>query len=310
MSDRPRRRLRGLATGPQSKRAVRRRTNGNRSPAGAQEAVPDVMPFRDEGDVAIPCISGPETGNFRGGEYMHVSDLIYKCTRKIVLSDKYASPMPDEMIFPSQGLTFAQGHAIGDFIVGRAMQKSPSMVYGKFQCLCKNLTVVGTASRVRRGKHVCEKCGTSPFKYEEVTLVNDELMVVGNVDLMLQVDDHLHLTELKSIAGHHWEELHRPKPEHVVQILMYWWMARELGMPIHDSVSILYASKAFAMKSPYKEFVLQPTLELSVIDDYLDEAREYGRYKREGIIPARVTCGTNTAPQAKKCHVCTQCFAT
>ena len=309
MSDRPRRRLRGRATGPQAKQAVRRRTTRKRSTRGKQTPSVDVMPFRDEGDVAIPCISGPESGGFRGGEYLHVSDLIHKCTRKIALSDTHSAPMPDELIFPSQGLTFAQGHAIGDFIVNRSLQKSPSMVYGKFECLCKSMVIIGTASRVRRAKHICEKCGTSPDKYAEVTLCNDELMLVGNIDLMLMVDDHLHLTELKSIAGHRWEELSRPQPDHKVQILLYWWMARELGMPIHDSVSILYASKAFAIKSPYKEYVLQPSLEMSFIEDHLEEAREWGRYKREGTLPVRTTCGTSSAPQAKKCHVCTQCFA-
>jgi hypothetical protein len=246
---------------------------------------------------------------FRGGDYMHVSDLLYKCTRKIAISHKQSTPPPDEMIFPAQGITFAQGHAIGDFIVNRVQQKQPSALYGNFKCPCKKLNVLGVWSVVRRGKHVCDNCGHPPEKYHEVTLVNEECMMVGNVDLMLMIDEHIHLTELKSMASHLWDALERPSPEHKAQALIYWWMARELGMPIHDRLSIMYASKGYSMKSPYKEFVIRPSLEMSFIEDHLEDARAYGAYRRGGALPPRIQCATNKAPQAKKCHVCNSCFA-
>lgn len=283
----------------------RRRGRTDRRGASSRQSI---IAFDNE-SVLVPTISGPQENAYRDHEYLHVSDLIYKCARKIALSEQLSMPMPSELLFPSQGITFALGHAVEDFVIQRIKEKSPSVLWGTFVCLCGETTATGIYSRIRRKGSKCQKCGTVPEKYQELTLYDNEYMLQGNVDIVYYLHDiAYYLSELKSMAAHRWNDLQAPVPDHLIQILLYWWMAKRNGMDLYDKVSLLYVNKEWGMKSPYKEFVVQPSLMMDRIEPYLAEAAILRDARNGGTLPERVRCGTREDYNAKKCHVCQECF--
>jgi hypothetical protein len=299
----------GRVSTPKPARAVRRTTAiRRRRRTAVSRDEPNLLKFDNE-SVMIPTISGPQMNEFRGGEYLHVSDLIYKCIRKIAISEQLASPMPGEPIYASQGITFALGHAVEDFVIQRIMEKSPEYLWGTFECACGKSSKVGVYSRVRRSKSVCKVCSTVHNRYKELTLKDEEHLMVGNVDIVYYLHAAYYLCELKSMAANQWNVLEAPKQEHLIQILMYWWMARRQGMDLYDKVSITYVNKEYRMANPYKEFVIQPSKMMHRIEPFLEDAKAFASFRQGEPLPPRVTCGTDKAPEAKKCHVARECFA-
>jgi hypothetical protein len=305
------RRARSIGSGPSARsrnaQALRRRRRAQEDP---QAAVIARSSTHIPGEELIPLLSAPQSGMFRAGGYLHVSDLLYKCLRKIAICEETLTPMPSESVFPSTGLTFAMGHAIGDFIVDRVAERAPDKLYGSWTCLCGASVKRGcTSEQAKADEHECATCETGFHKYKELSLFDEEYYTVGNVDLALMDEQQgLILGELKSMAANQWDQLEVPVPAHKAQILLYWWLARRLGYDLADKVVILYANKSYLRSSPYKEFVLQPSLEMSYIQDYLEDLEAWKRFKNGEGRPPRIVCPSISAPAAKKCHVCVECF--
>jgi len=85
-------------------------------------------------------------------------------------------------------------------------------------------------------------------------------------------------------------------------------MAREFGMPLYREVSILYINKSFAFSSPYKEFQVRPEDHLHRLNDYIEDARALALSRQGGRLPIR-TCPEPGSSIAKKCSMCSVCFA-
>jgi len=247
---------------------------------------------------------------FRKGEYIHVSDLIGKCLRSIALSREHELPMPARGVSHSMGLTFAQGTAIHDYVKGRFVERHKDSLYGKWACLCgKTITKECTGDKIPEDK--CGHCGTAPYRYEEVVIQNDTLMLRGSPDISMYMRKQkcLHPVEIKSMAHDEWKSIVRPKPDHLIQVLCYWYLMREAGYKMSTTVSVLYVTKGFVFKgTPYKEFLVDAQASLHYLDDYLDDAKALVAHTEGGVLPARVACAAINSPQAKKCHVVKECF--
>lgn len=284
-----------------SKNAVNRRANKQINKAQAK-----ILPY-DAGEVLIPSLMKPSKQKYRHGKYVHVSDLVSKCLRKVAVSDKYHIPIPDSDLWPSLRLTFAQGTAIADVMVNDAIQQSTDLVYARWSCACGVVEETGVHSYVC-GKKICNKCGGINNKYNELTFTDEEYAIVGNCDLALLINDALYLTEIKSIAGEAWKTLEAPKPDHTLQALFYWLLARRNGHSLHDKISIIYASKGYVFGNPYKEFTVQPSKSLHRLDEYLEDAKALKEYKDGGKLPMKVECPTIDCTMAKNCHISGPCF--
>lgn len=290
--------------GNNSNSVVRRRVRSKKN-TGGRPSGNKVIPYNNK-DVLKELLKGPDMGRFREGDYIHVSDLIYKCTRKIALSHRLQQPIDPDPVFDSQGLTFAQGEAIHDYITDKIIRKHPDKIYGMWSCSCGTTTQEGLRSDVTDS---CNKCGTTLSKYGEIKLIDEELKITGSVDLSLLVRNSFLLTELKSMKHELWQELARPEGNHVIQILFYWYLARKLGLDLHDKVSVLYATKNYVFNNPYKEFVMCPSDELHKLDDYLEDARVLKAAIHDGgPLPPRLSCPTRNSPAAKDCQFCNVCF--
>lgn len=270
----------------------------------------DILPFK-EGVVLKPLLSGPMSDSFRHGDFLHVSDLIYKCSRKIALSHRYKRPMKGQEIFDSLGLTFAMGNSMHDYIRNKIAIKHPDKIFGKWSCVCGRTFFTGTKQEALM-ESACKHCKGEMHSYGEVQVVHEGMGVTGSIDLTLLVNNAFIITEIKSMARRYWDELIRPQPEHLIQVLLYWHLAKEAGYSIHDKVSIIYAVKDFIFQNPYKEFVLQPSKVIHRIEDYLRDAilLRAAITNKEAPLPVRLLCPNIDSPEARKCDLSTICFNT
>lgn len=249
---------------------------------------------------------------YREGNYTHVSDLVHKCARMMAIAKHTESNTVTETLRPGIMITFALGSAIGDFVVDSALKiYGPDEVYGGWSCLCGSESVVGT--RVHANNHAdCPKCSKPLTHYRELLLQDEEYRITGSVDLTLLQDNALYFVEVKSIAPNRWDDLTGPLPDHTIQVLFYWWLAHKLGYNVHKNVSVLYVTKAWTMRSPYKEYIIDAENSMNRLDDYLEDALRLAPFKRGESslqsLPIRI-CPTLASPQAKKCPLASKCFS-
>jgi hypothetical protein len=248
----------------------------------------------------------------RGDDYLHVSDLLKKCLRRQAIIQLHNMPSRGSSLTLTEELTFAQGDAIHDVLKARAVLAKPDEVWGRWRCGCRSLSIEEPCLRSEVPEEACHNCGEVPGIYEEVPMLNEELHLVGTPDVLLwkEAVRAFQITELKSMTHEEWKDLVRPKPDHVLQILFYWYLMRERGYPLTDSVSIFYATKSMVFRGrPYKEFVVEPEAQLSRLEPYIAEARALRLAQDGGPVPPRTKCASNATTDARQCEVCHVCFA-
>jgi hypothetical protein len=253
----------------------------------------------------------PPRNEFRGGDYLHVSDLVYKCSRMIALSKHLDLPIRGEAILDSRGVTFATGHAIQEYVTERIKANLPDMLWGDWSCKCGDSTSERATYSEMVDEPACHQCGTKPTDYVETIWRSESLKLTGAIDILLKLPSGaLYPVEVKSISGARFDEVTRAVPDHLIQALFYWHLLRENGMTVMDQASILYVKKEFVFASPYKEILVKPTDYESRIEDFFDEARELKAYLHEdGPLPIRTCCSHPLSPGAKECPFAIQCFS-
>lgn len=247
--------------------------------------------------------------------YLHVSDLIGKgkCVRRLAIADKTGTPLRPNRLSVFDRIVFAIGDAIHDTIKKIASEGGPQYVWGLWKCSCGHLYHSDPCAQSEIDPDdICPLCHTPTNVYREVPIFNDEYGIVGNPDLLLylpQIGAH-HVTELKSIADDAFNELARPIPEHVLQVVFYWWLMLMAGFKVTDRVSILYITKGYRFKGDaHKEFMIDPTREVHRLVPYLEDAMRVKMSADHEVYPQRKVCSAEFTTQAKKCEVCSMCFA-
>lgn len=249
----------------------------------------------------------------RLGEYIHVSDLLGsgKCTRKTALKERFGLSVAPQNLSLTDSLTFAQGDAIHDVLKGRAARGGPRSVWGTWKCACGTTRTKSPCLLDEVDQTVkCSACNSPQNIYEEVPMRDKELMIVGTPDLILYLHAHeaFYVTELKSIAHEKWKELVRPDPEHVMQVLFYWYLMHRKGYRLANRVSILYATKGWMFSgTPCKEFSFDAQSMLHRLEPYLEDAKALKESRSGGALPMRI-CASERAPVAQKCEACSVCF--
>lgn len=248
----------------------------------------------------------PDTRMFRGGEHIHVSDVISKCVRKIAIMRRMNMRHPQESLMDGHAITYAIGDSLHDYVKAKFRKGHPDKVWAHWLCPCGKTGHVGTFSA--RPETVCKHCKLPVDRHNEVAFVDEEFKLSGSPDLLLWLDQYgaLYVIEIKSMAAEMWKELVRPLPDHLIQIALYWHIIKKTKMPVVDRTSILYVNKEFSFKFPYKEFMVDPA-QIDV-QNYLDDLEALKVAGDGGDLPPRVLCGTQEAPEAKKCPVCVTCF--
>lgn len=249
----------------------------------------------------------------RTDKYLHVSDILNKCVRKRALHEYSAQPAPTRSLNFCDMVTFAQGDAIHDLVKALSRQSAPEYVWGKWSCKCGYCTHNEPCTLAETDtEETCPYCLSKVDVYQEVSFADDDWWVVGNPDLIFKMlrTDAYYATEIKSISEKQYDELKRPKPEHVLQLLFYWHLMRRKGMNMVDQASVFYVNKGwkFGGANMYKEFIINPGLEGHRLEPYIEDARAYKTYKLTGELPPRIQCASRGSPDAKKCHMVDLCF--
>lgn len=257
---------------------------------------------------------------FRGGDYLHVSDLIGKCIRAKSLVAEYELEQLHQSLTLSDIMTFAQGDAIHDAAKALARDGSPHLVWGKWSCKCEYLFHEEPClySEIDQEEE-CPHCHGKVDRYHEVSVFDEEYGVVGNPDLVFYIprSQAFHVNEIKSISHDQWKDLARPKPEHVMQVVWYWHLMHRQGKRMTDRCSIVYFTKGwlFGNQVNYKEFVIEPEPWIRRLADQIEDAKAYKAHRlalaagEETLPPLPVrTCTSKESKEAKGCVACDLCF--
>lgn len=282
-----------------------------RAPAEREETESVVQPFFGE-DTDTPMVQllregKPSARLARSSELLHVSDVVSKCVRRIVLMERMGVRQPAERLADGQGITFAIGDALHAYITQRFIEGHPSKVYAAWGCACGATKKKGLFEKV--SKRTCDDCGTALTKHHEISFPHPDLPLTGSPDLILYLDEYgaYFVTELKSMSGAQFKELTRPMPDHVIQVVFYWHILKACKLPLVDKVSIVYINKEFSFKNPYKEFLIDPQQE-GLLEAYLEDIDSVVTARAGGALPVRSFCAKVDSPEAKKCPVAVSCF--
>jgi hypothetical protein len=292
-----------------TRRAEPRRTRSvmKKAPKRSNELSGKIKP-QDEESFLLNRISGhfPPDMYRNDHEFLHVSDLLRQCLRKYAIAHRTKTMIVGERVYDNQGVMYAIGHAISGYITSKAQRIVPDKLYGDWYCMCRSSHYLGTAT-VALEQEPCSACLGQLEHYGELNVENREIMVSGAVDVALLETRALYLTEVKSIKKDDWDTITRPIPDHILQAVFYWWLAKEKGYSLHDQCSVLYGSKGFTRGSPFKEFVIKPQQQVHRLEPYIEEAKVYKKALEGGPLPRRI-CKSPTDTMAKKCQLSTLCF--
>jgi hypothetical protein len=225
-------------------------------------------PTRLLGDVERYLLQKP--AGDRRTDVLHPSEIIKKdwCKRASYFLLQGAVKIGEKPNLRLQNI-FDEGHAIHDKWQSRFQEMG--VLHGKFKCQACHEITWGTSPSE------CSKCGWKHLKYDEVTLVDEELRIAGHTDGWIKGLGEDCLIEIKSIGPgtirseapnlmmdadgdfmKAWSSVRKPFGSHVLQGQMYLELMKRMGNPVEEIV-FLYELKA---DQSYKEFVVKPDYEL------------------------------------------------
>jgi hypothetical protein len=193
--------------------------------------------------------------NSRSFSGLHPSAIVSQwwCHRASYFHLRGHHPAPQQRTLARE-LIFAQGHAIHD--TWQTWFAQMGKLYGTWECrVCGNYFWDLSPKE-------CSECESSSFKYKEVPVENDELLILGHADgwlkgfgndLMLEIKSvgqgtFMWLDKAKYLANGQdfdksWKELGTPFESHISQVQLYMEMAKLADPTAPDEALILYEAK-------------------------------------------------------------------
>jgi hypothetical protein len=146
---------------------------------------------------------------------LHASGLPRACGRRVVLSTLFGA----KDVAPKAGnhLTFGMGHALHWWWQHRYLGPKQEL-WGDWKCIGCNTTVRGFMPL----KCPCGASWLDAMKYVELEVRDSHLKFVGHTDGIIVSKSGLkRVFEFKTIGPDKYEELQKPKPDHVIQAHAY-----------------------------------------------------------------------------------------
>lgn len=259
----------------------------------------------------------------RDTSHLHVSEMSRSdwCARRAYYRVTGAQVDPVKPMSWSLGNVFAEGNQVQSKY--EDMFWSRGWLWGRFKCIdCGE-------SRHTLSPDTCWVCGGN-LAYMETTIVDSSRRLIGNIDIVLMMEDSTVLVEVKTVglgtvrysapalfdryaAGAKtldqvWSDIHRPFLAHRLQAGMYLALAPELVPELKDveEVRFLYEWKP---SQDVKEFVLTRDKALEEVGPLLEEATVFNKHVALGKVPLRPNWA---APGGAICGDCphrTVCWA-
>lgn len=247
---------------------------------------------------------------FRHHDKLHVSDLIHKCDRFLALIRRFGlNPFPGRL-WDTEDVCFTIGNAVHDLIIGRLKGASAQHLYGRWSCSCKSTEFIGVYADAK--ENVCNTCTLPTTEYNEITALSELHQLVGNVDLLMKFGDYFRVNELKSINKAGFEGVkssNRAKPDHIVQVGIYWYLLRDLGYPLQDKVSVFYVQKDYKPGVIMHEVVIDAHEIERAVYAYLNAAPAIATRDVNAPLPDRANaCSSFSSSAPRACHLAGLCF--
>ena len=258
--------------------------------------------------VIDKVLSSKAQNNDRDYSHFHPSEFD-KCHRKLVY--KYyefkglcsASEPNASLIKPRIQRIFDNGHSLHERL-GENLAATP-FLKGRWQCKECGTCVGGNE---KLGIHLpgsCEECGQKKWGYREIGFLDDETMIGGHVDAILDLrgrsfngieipkdaseeDSHL-VVDFKSINSRGFRQLAGPMASHITQLQIYLYLS---GL---RAGKFLYENKD---DQSFREFFV--ARDESIVETKVDEAKKLKRIvtrtnsKGQYTLPLRLHKKDNT----------------
>lgn len=251
-----------------------------------------------------------------GGQYLHVSSLISACIRRHVIA-YYSKVERLNSVNAGMRIVWALGRAAEHHVRTQFIKAvSKSGVVGKWKCKCGHLKVDGLYDDILK----CPKCDKKADQYTECLLLDTKNRITGSPDLLYIRPDNkkLMVVECKSMNKASYDALTNPSTDHVLQAMAYNELLRINGADVDDSVTIVYVSKDFSFKNPYKEFRVRRSQQSELDIQYMWKiAAEYAEYvdridkgvKLQSFPKRWSACPSSDCTVAKGCDCVGMCFS-
>jgi len=271
-----------------------------------------------------------EPRNARPHDQVHASDLDPArnwCPREPALLTKYNIKRETDFLATATRITYDFGYAGADILMRRMPEK---MLWGNWHCrACDHFT-----------KHTykpqsCVSCGAHKrvIRYCEVLLRDDELGIIGSVDIMADLLGNGKVTpiEAKTEGNLTFKPRSKSTFDHEWRTKMYLYLASKTkDLPPHKVNSVdgrvIYLCKeghaadpliskwklSDWKKSPMKEYFVKR--DDTMLENALAKAKSYRMWRNgfdkigpQAPMPARI-CKNALETKAKNCAACKVCF--
>jgi hypothetical protein len=243
----------------------------------------------------------------RSTTVLHPSEIIKKdfCKRGSYFLLTGSTKIADKPPLRLQSI-FDTGHAI--HAKWQFWFQDMGIMHGKFKCqVCDKITW-GTSPAE------CEHCGVGKHKliFDEVTLVDKDLMIAGHTDGWIKDEQGDALIEIKSVGPgtiraeapdlimdadgdfmKAFNNIRRPFPSHIMQGQVYLELMQRMGHTEVQEIVFLYELKA---DQSYKEFKVKRDFEL--VRHIFDKAQSVVDSVKAGKAP---DCNNNPGGTCKQC---------
>jgi hypothetical protein len=245
----------------------------------------------------------PDSSRVREG-YIHVSSLLSFCPRLYRLAAVDDIPIVN---LPRAGdrIVWALGRAAEKHVRDAVLAHvGLGNVYGVWRCNCGMVAYEGLHRELR-----CTHCATPANNFGELPVFDHELRISGSPDIQLHDAGSRRIVEIKSINKREFEELERPKPDHVFQASFYVDLLRVMGEPVHEELAIFYVCKDYTFRSPYREFHVGAGDMAMQIAAAKASVAQLRACEMGGALPPKLpVCSSAATPTARKCVACASCF--
>lgn len=245
--------------------------------------------------------------------YMHLSTFVKHCPRRAVLT-RDSDDDQSGTVLGSMRIVWEMGRGVERHIRGQYIKAvNREGIYGVWKCKCGKQKQTG----FYRDRKACPSCGTKSKEYHELTVFDNEGMIVSNPDfLVLDGEGMLVPVEIKSINKEDFNKLEAPNGDNMNQLVGYWINLKDHGPDnvrsrLSNYVIIIYANKDFTWSDdPYKEYRVKLSQVQSMVNAYhqLRDTRISTLHDPE-IMPERRLCAKVDKGPAKECPVAVRCFS-
>jgi CRISPR/Cas system-associated exonuclease Cas4 (RecB family) len=224
--------------------------------------------------------------NDRDYSYFHPSEF-HRCVR--YLAYKYYGETSTDKIKPDLQRIFDNGHYMHDRYT--SYFRNIGVLNGFWVCanpLCGEVYGPEEKRGIPEPNDKCAKCGCEEYNYKEVNFRDEDHMLGGSIDGILNISNSFVVIDYKTMNSNLFGKLNSPLDKHIIQVSVYMWA---MGV---DKAILLYENK-----DTQRMKVFEVNISEDMVEKILKRAKSLKRIVEKGNLPKRPF--KKDSPQCKKC---------